>query len=336
MKVLVTGGAGFMGSAMVRKLVKENHQVRVLDKLTYATGCSWDNLDGIEGIEKIQGDIGSMRDCVSATEGMEAVIHFAAESHVTRSEGEEATRFFFRVNVDGTRNILQASTLRRIPRVTYISTDEVYGPIETGYFKEGDKRWGDQQASSAYAKSKSKADDIAISYLGILPIAIVRPTNNFGPRQHPEKALPRWICRLLMGQKIPVWGKGEQIRDWLYVEDCCEAIYQLLSEGAEGVYNIGANNQPEITNRRMAEMLVEIYGVAYDRIEFVPDPRPAHDFRYSVNTDKIFDQGWSPRWSLKSALEVTLDWYAKNRPWWERRIGEAETLYVGEEMKDGD
>lgn len=330
MDILVTGGAGFIGSSMVRLLLKRGYGIRVLDKLTYAAGGSWENLNGFD-VECIEGDICLIDDCQAAVEGVSAVIHFAAESHVTRSETAE--KLFRKVNVEGTRNLLEAAYNEGIERFLHVSTDEVYGSIIEGFFREEDKIFGDSQATSPYAKSKALADDLAVSWIGRIPyLAAARPTNNFGPRQHPEKALPRWITRLLRGEKIPVWGEGKQVRDWLYVEDCCEAILVLLEESASGVYNIAANNQPEIMNRQMAEILIEVFGLAEDRIDFVRDPRPQHDFRYGVNTDKIFQEfGWQPGWSIVSAVEETVAWYRENESWWQRRIKEAEALYFGKE-----
>ncbi len=330
MNILVTGGAGFIGSSMVRLLLEEGYGVRVLDKLTYAAGGNWENLAGLE-VERIKGDICSQEDCLAAVKGVEAVIHFAAESHVTRSEIAE--ELFWRVNMEGTRNLLEAAYNEGIEGFLHVSTDEVYGPIVEGFFREEDKIPGDSQATSPYAKSKALADDLVLSWIGKIPIlAVVRPTNNFGPRQHPEKALPRWITRLLRGEKIPVWGEGKQVRDWLYVEDCCEAILTLLENHAAGIYNIAANNQPEITNRQMAEILVGVCGLGYEQIDHVKDPRPQHDFRYGVNTEKIHREfGWSPRQDITPVIRETVAWYGENEPWWQRRIKEAEALYAGKE-----
>jgi len=331
--ILVTGGAGFIGSTMVRQLLRVGYNVRVLDNLTYASGYSWENLEGLD-IEKIKGDICDFQDCHEAVIGVEAVLHFAAESHVTRSE--EACDLFFRVNVSGTKNLIEAAHRFGIKRFIHISTDEVYGSIGQGFFREEDKLPGDRQASSPYAKSKALADDLVQAWLNRIPyLCIVRPTNNFGPRQHPEKALPRWITRLMQGKKIPIWGRGNQVRDWLYVEDCCQAILMLLERRAKGVYNIAANNEPEITNLEMAKMVIDILHNGQDPkkyLEFIEDPRPGHDFRYGISTQKILqDYAWRPLTPIKEALRQTVEWYFDNVKWWQERIPEAESIYEGKE-----
>jgi len=331
--ILVTGGAGFIGSTMVRLLLRVGYNVRVLDALTYASGYSWENLEGLN-IERITGNICDFSDCQKAIIGTAAVLHFAAESHVTRSE--EDADLFFRVNVLGTKNLIEAAHRFGVGQFIHVSTDEVYGSINQGFFLEEDKLPGDRQSSSPYAKSKALADDLAQAWINRVPyLCIVRPTNNFGPRQHPEKALPRWITRLLCGQKIPIWGRGNQVRDWLYVEDCCQAILMLLERRATGIYNIAANNEPEITNLEMAKMVIDILhnGQNPDKyIEFVDDPRPAHDFRYRISTQKIFqDYGWRPLTPIKEALRQTIEWYIDNVKWWQKRIFEAESIYEGKE-----
>ena len=325
-RILVTGGAGFIGSAMVRLLLAHDHSVRVLDKLTYAAGENWENLAGLN-VELVRGDICSFGDCQTAMIGMDAVLHFAAESHVTRSENDP--ELFGKVNVGGTLNLLEAAFRASVERFLHISTDEVYGPTASGYFKEEARL----APTSPYASSKASADIRAQEWKDKIPgLVIARPTNNFGPRQHPEKAFPRWITHLLSGQKIPVWGEGRQVRDWLYAEDCCWAIRMLLEAHVSGVYNIGANNLPEITNLQMAKLLVRICGLGEDYIELVRDPRPDHDFRYGVNTDRIRDLlGWKPSWSLESAVTQTVEWYKQNESWWRKRVKDAEALYAGKE-----
>lgn len=327
MKILVTGGAGFIGSNMVRLLRKRDHDVRVLDILNYASGFNWDNLARLK-VKKIRGDVRKKKDCAEAVKGCDAVIHFAAETHVTRSENK--AELFASININGTENMILAAKKAKVPRFIHVSTDEVYGPIKKGLFREEDKRIGASQATSPYAKSKSLADDLAMQAgeKFTYPVIVVRMTNNYGPYQYPEKALPRWITRLLSGKNIPVWGKGAEIRDWLFVKDCCQGIYLLLKNGKLGeAYNIGANNKPEISNCKMAELLIKTMRLSRKRIEFVPDPRPQHDFRYGVNTEKIKKLGWEPKIEIKKGTKETVRWYRLHKSWWQERVVEAESIY---------
>lgn len=327
MKILVTGGAGFIGTNFVYLMAKKGHEVVVLDKLTYAGGR--DNLQPLGNkVKLIVGDICDHRIVKKAVAGKDWVVHFAAESHVTRSETDP--ELFYRVNVEGTKIMIEESLAAGVKKFLHISTDEVYGSKKSGWFKEKDKLPGDSQASSAYAKSKSLADDLAQSFAKKgAPILIVRMTNNFGPWQFPEKALPRWITNLLLGKKVPVWGKGSQVRDWLYAPECARAIDFVLQHGKLGeVYNIAANNKPEITNRRAAEMLCEALGRDQKEwIEFVPDPRPAHDFRYAISTKKLESLGWKPERKPEQQFAETIKWYQKNKKWWQKRKKEAERIY---------
>ena len=326
-KILVTGGAGFIGTNFVYFMIDKGHDVVVLDKLTYAGGK--DNLEPLGGKARlIVGDICNHKIVKKAVAGKDWVIHFAAESHVTRSETDP--ELFYRVNVEGAKIMIEESLAAGVKKFLHISTDEVYGSKKSGSFKEKDKLPGDSQASSAYAKSKSQADDLAQGFAKKgAPILIVRMTNNFGPWQFPEKALPRWITNLLIGEKIPVWGKGEQVRDWLYAPECARAIDFVLKHGKLGeVYNIAANNKPEITNRRAAEMLCEALKLDPKKwIKFVPDPRPQHDFRYAINTEKLESLGWKPQRLPERQFAKTLKWYRQNKAWWKKRKEEAERIY---------
>lgn len=333
-KILITGGCGFIGTNFVYHMVALGHKITVLDKLTYAGGK--DNLEPLlhptsgvgYKVKLIVGDICD-RDIVrKAVKGSDWVVHFAAESHVTRSESDPDV--FYRTNVEGTKVVIEESIKASCFKILHISTDEVYGSIKKGAYKEEDKIKGDSQASSAYAKSKSLADDLAQSYAQKgYPILITRTTNNFGPWQFPEKALPRWITNLILGKKIPIWGEGKQIRDWLYAPENAKAIEFLLENGKIGeVYNVAANNVPEITNFNTAKIVCEAMNLDPKKwIEFVPDPRPDHDFRYAIDTIKLEKLGWKPERDPKKQFKQTVEWYQKNQKWWQKRKAEAEKIY---------
>jgi len=326
-KILVTGGAGFIGTNFVYYLVNKGYDVSVLDKLTYAGGK--DNLEPLGGKVKLFiGDVCDSNAVSSAVKGIDAVVHMAAESHNTRSE--TSPDIFYRTNVKGTSVMLEESAKAGVKKFIHISTDEVYGSIADGYFSENDKLKGDSQATSAYSKSKALADDIAMEFGGKgNPVIVVRPTNNFGPWQYPEKALPRWISNILLGQKIPLWGKGLQVRDWLYAPLTAEALEFLLLNGIDGnAYNVAANHDPEITNRKAAEWICKLLGVdAKEWINFIPDPRPNHDFRYALNIGKIQKLGFKISTDPFTQFKETVEWYKKNESWWKNRKEEAESIY---------
>lgn len=327
-RILVTGGAGFIGTNFVYYITGKGYNVTVLDKLTYAGGK--DNLEPLiaEGkVNFIQGDICDAESVKHSLSDAEEVIHFAAESHNTRSETDPD--LFYRTNVEGTKVMLEESFKAGIKKFIHISTDEVYGSIVNGYFSETDKLLGDSQATSAYSKSKSQADDLAMEFGKNYPVIVLRPTNNFGPWQYPEKALPRWITNIILGQKIPLWGEGLQVRDWLYAPVTAECLEFLLQKGEAGnAYNVAANHNPEITNKTAAEWLCEISGVKRDEyIQYIPDPRPNHDFRYALNVDKITKLGFKPAIDPFNQFKETAQWYKKNRQWWEKRKAEAESIY---------
>ena len=332
MRILVTGGAGFIGTNFVYRMAKQDVFLRVLDKLTYAGGR--DNLEPLGNIVNfVHGDVCSAADATLALDGIDTVVHFAAESHVTRSESDPG--IFMKTNIQGTMNMLHEATRLGISRFVHISTDEVYGSKPDGFFSENDKIAGYGQASSIYAKSKSLADDIAMAiaefsyFSGSIDISVVRMTNNFGPWQFPEKALSRWITNLLLGEKIQVWGEGLEVRDWLYAPVCCEGIEHIMRYGHPGeAYNIAANNRPEITNRTAAEMLCQILDLDPDEwIEYIPDPRHNHDFRYALDCTKLRSLGWKPSQDVDTQFEETVRWYFNHQEWWESRKAEAERIY---------
>lgn len=326
--ILVTGGAGFIGTNFVYYITSKGYNVTVLDKLTYAGGK--DNLEPLiaEGkVKFIEGDICDKDIAVKSLNGCQSVIHFAAESHNTRSETDPD--LFYRTNVEGTKVMLESAFESGVEKFIHISTDEVYGSIADGYFAEGDKLIGDSQATSAYSKSKSQADDLAMEFGRNYPVIVLRPTNNFGPWQYPEKALPRWISNILLGDKIPLWGEGLQVRDWLYAPLTSECLEFLLNKGEAGnAYNVAANHNPEITNRRAAEWICEMLGVNKDEwIQYIPDPRPNHDFRYALNVDKITKLGFKPAVDPYAQFKATVEWYKANEQWWKKRKAEAESIY---------
>jgi dTDP-glucose 4,6-dehydratase len=326
-KILVTGGAGFIGTNFVYYLVNKGYEVSVLDKLTYAGGK--DNLDPLGNkINLIIGNVCDSNTAAGAIKGADAVVHMAAESHNTRSETDPD--LFYRTNVEGTRVMLEESVKAGVKKFIHVSTDEVYGSIAEGYFSENDKLKGDSQATSAYSKSKAQADDLAMDF-GTKghPVIVVRPTNNFGPWQYPEKALPRWISNILLRQKIPLWGEGLQVRDWLYAPVTSAALEFLLFNGISGnAYNVAANHSPEITNRKAAEWICGLLGVEpKEWINFIPDPRPNHDFRYALNTEKIQKLGFKSAADAYAQFRETVEWYKKNEAWWKNRKEEAESIY---------
>jgi dTDP-glucose 4,6-dehydratase len=328
-RILVTGGAGFLGSHFVRlALDNDVKKLANLDALTYAGDLQrLADLEGDPRYRFVKGDVGSEVDVRSllAEFQPDAVVHYAADSHVTRSESDPDQ--FYRTNVEGTRVVFEAAVAAGVRRVVHVSTDEVYGSIVEGAFREEDKVPGDGQASSPYAKSKALADDLARSYADRLEVIVARPTNAFGPWQFPEKVFPRWVTRALRGEPLLVWGDGLYVRQWLYAEDFARAIKLLLEEGEPGeVYNVGPRHEPEITNLDLARWLVDYLGLSEDRIEMTAYDRPAHDRRYAVDSQKVRALGWEPG-DVWAQMTKTVEWYRNNPKWWERHIAEAESIY---------
>ena len=315
MKLLVTGGAGFIGSNFIRYMLKVYPEYRIinLDKLTYAGNL--DNLKDIEGnpnYKFMNGDICDSSLISNLVKEVDVVVNFAAESHVDRSI--ESPDEFVKTNVLGVNNLLKCSLDAGIKRFVQISTDEIYGSIESSSFKETDIL----NPSSPYSASKASGDLIALAYYKTydFPVVITRSTNNFGSYQYPEKLIPLFVTNILEEKKIPLYGDGLNIRDWLYVEDNCEAIDLVLHEGKEGeVYNIGAKN--ELSNIEVTRMVLDILGKDKEFIEYVSD-RLGHDKRYSVDISKIKKLGWSPRHNFDEALKLTVNWYKDNKWWWEK------------------
>lgn len=323
MRLLVTGGYGFMGSNFIRYMLNKYKDVYIInvDKLSY--GSNPENLRGVDEsrYEFVKGDIadpGLMRELVRK---VDAIVNFAAETHVDRSIADPLP--FLRSNVEGVVNILEALRGNRGVRLVHISTDEVYGDIASGSFKEADRL----RPSSPYSASKAAADMFCLAYRRTynLDVVIVRPVNNFGPYQFPEKLIPKTIIRALLGLKVPVYGTGRNVRDWLYVLDTCEAVDLVLREGAPGeIYNVSAGN--ELENLEVVRRVLRLLGRGEELIEFVED-RPGHDLRYSIDSTKIREElGWRPRHSFDEALRETVKWYVENEWWW-RPIATEEVLH---------
>lgn len=313
-KLLVTGGAGFIGSCFVRLFAKSHPQDRIvtLDKLTYAGNIK--NLDAVINAPNhtfIEGDICDFSAVDTAMNGANAVIHFAAESHVDKSINDSSP--FLETNVIGTSVLLEAARRHSIKKFLHVSTDEVYGSIEKGAFTEASAL----RPSSPYSASKAASDLLALSYFTTygLPLVISRCTNNFGPYQFPEKILPLFITNALAGKPLPVYGDGLNMRDWIYVEDHCAALEILLEKGRAGeIYNIGGGN--EKTNLEITNLLLEKLGKPQTLKKFVED-RPGHDRRYAVDSSKILKElGWKPTHDFDTAMESTIKWYVENGNRW--------------------
>src|SRR5258705_647457 len=297
MKLLVTGAAGFIGSTYVR-LVSGEHEVRVLDKLTYA-GRS-ENLP--EGIELVVGAIEDPVAVREAMEGVDAVVNFAAESHVDRSIDDQNA--FARTHVVGTGTLLDAARELGIGRYLQVSTDEVYGSIDSGSFTESSPL----DPSSPYSATKAAGDLLVSAHAHTYGIeaVICRGSNNYGPRQYPEKLIPLMVLNALAGDQLPVYGDGRQVRNWLYVEDFARAIDLTLERGAPGeVYNVGGPD--ELVNIDVVKRIVELTGADPGLIEHVTD-RPGHDRRYSLSSDRVRSLGWRPRTHFDEGIEQTVSW----------------------------
>jgi dTDP-glucose 4,6-dehydratase len=312
-KLLVTGGAGFIGSNYVRHvLAHTDDEVTVYDALTYAGNLSTlRDVNDDPRYKFVKGNICDPGTLEEAMAGHDAVVHFAAESHVDRSIAGPDD--FINTNCFGTNILMDTARRLEIERVVHIGTDEVYGSVEVGSSKEGDPL----EPRSPYSASKAGADLIALSYHHTygLPVVVTRCTNNFGPYQYPEKAIPRFTTNLLDGVPIPLYGDGLNERDWIYVDDHCEGVHLVLERGAPGeIYNIGAGN--ETANRVIVDTLLRLFGVGEEMVSYVAD-RPGHDRRYSVDIAKVTELGWRKQRTLDEALEETVRWYRDNAWWWQ-------------------
>ncbi len=316
LRMLVTGGCGFIGSNFIRKVLAENSNVTVvnLDSLSYGS-----NRKNLEGVDKkrykfVRGDItdeGVVRKLVGEAD---LVVNFAAESHVDRSIPDPL--LFFDTNVRGVLSLLEALRTSNHPvRMVQVSTDEVYGSIARGFVTEK----GETNPSSPYAASKAAGDAYCLAYnrtYGV-DVTVCRSTNNFGPYQFPEKLIPKTAIRAVLGLRIPIYGSGDQVRDWLHVGDNCKAIAIVLRKGRSGeVYNIAGENQ--ISNVSLVKQILEILGKPSSVIEHVED-RPGHDIRYSLNCNKLKRElGWRREERFENALARTVEWYVRNKAWWKQ------------------
>ena len=314
MNVLVTGGAGFIGSCFVRHMLKKHPDYKIinLDCLTYAGNI--ENLNDVKDNANytfVRGNICDKKLVRDLIAECDAVVNFAAESHVDRSiTGPE---IFVETNVQGTLNLLQASKELGVERYLQVSTDEVYGTLgKTGYFTETTPI----APNSPYSASKASADLLVRAYYETykMPVLNTRCSNNYGPYQYPEKLIPFFISRLLNGQKVPVYGDGMNVRDWLYVYDHCEAIDVVLHKGKIGeVYNIGGHN--EKTNMEITKIILSAMGKDETSIEFVQD-RLGHDKRYAIDNTKIQTElGWQPSLTFEEGIKLTIEWYLNNQDW---------------------
>ncbi len=338
MRLLVTGGAGFIGSNFVRGVYrwKPGWTVTVLDKLTYAGRL--ENLDDVkteEGFRFLKGDICDPFSVAEAMEGCDAVVNFAAETHVDRSIEDAAS--FVRTDVEGVRVLMEE--FRRKDRALFlqVSTDEVYGSVEHGSSKEIHKL----DPRSPYAASKAGGELLAMSYWTTygVPVVVTRASNNYGPFQYPEKLIPLFITNAMDGEPLPLYGDGMNVRDWLYVDDHCKALLRILEKSGPGrIYNVGAGQL--FTNREVTSAILEATGAPRNLVRYVDD-RPGHDRRYCLDVTLMEEElGWKAETPFREGLAMTVEWYRRNRNWWEViKSGEFreyyKTMYSGRLERSG-
>jgi len=315
MRALITGGAGFIGSNLVKHLLNlqnpEFSAIRVLDKLTYSGTLT--NLHGIPkgAIEFIEGDIVDSEVARKATSNIDVVFHLAAESHVDRSI--DSSRVFVETNVLGTQSLLEASFKNRVKTFVHVSTDEVYGSINEGSWTEEFPLL----PNSPYSASKAASDLVALSYFRThgMDVRVTRCSNNYGPNQFPEKVIPLFVTNLIDGKKVPLYGNGKNIRDWLHVSDHCVGIYLTFKNGRPGeIYNIGGGQ--ELDNLELTRTILKEFNLGQESIQFVED-RKGHDLRYSLDISKAQRElGYKPHIDFESGLKSTIKWYQENESWW--------------------
>jgi dTDP-glucose 4,6-dehydratase len=319
--ILVTGAAGFIGSNFVRMLMQRDEQVKLVayDKLTYAG-----NLANLQDLLKdsrlvfIKGDICDQKtvEMVWDEHGVSEVVHFAAESHVDRSIMGSGP--FIQANVVGTQVLLDVAKAKGVQKYLQVSTDEVYGTLPEDKPEIMFTEETPLQPNSPYSASKAAGDCLVRSYFHTfnMPVLTTRCSNNYGPYHFPEKLIPLFVTNLMEGKKVPLYGDGMNVRDWLYVEDHCDAIWTVLNKGRFGeVYNIGGNN--EITNRKITETILSDMGKPWDQFVHYVKDRPGHDRRYAIDATKMRQEfGWSPKYRFETAIKSTIKWYADNESWW--------------------
>jgi len=313
MKLLVTGGLGFIGSNFIHYMLTKYSEIQIINLDRLSVGSNQANLKAIETDKRyrfVKGDIADKKLVKNLIDEADAIVNIAAETHVDRSIAEPWA--FIHSNTIGAVSLFEAAG-KHEKRILHVSTDETYGDILEGSFKENDKL----KPSSPYSASKAAADLFAQAYHRTynLDIVIARCTNNYGPYQYPEKLIPKTIIRATLDLLIPIYGKGKNIRDWIYVQDFCQALDTLLKKGKTGeIYNISANN--ELQNIEVAKTILKIMNKPENLITFVED-RPGHDIRYSLNSSKIRTElSWKPKHNFKEALKQTVNWYVNNEWWW--------------------
>ncbi|MEU6414985.1 dTDP-glucose 4,6-dehydratase [Microbispora sp. NPDC046933] len=322
MKILVPGGAGFIGSHYVRSLLSgaypgyENAHVTVLDKLTYAGNLA--NLAAVEGSPRftfVRGDITDVERLRDLVPGHDLIVNFAAETHVDRSITSAGD--FVATNVQGTQQLLQTALETGVHAFVQVSTDEVYGSIAAGSWTEAEPL----QPNSPYSAAKAGADLLCRAYHRTygLDVRVTRCSNNYGPYQHPEKVIPLFVTNLIEGRPIPLYGDGRNVREWLHVDDHCRGIQLVLDKGSGGeIYNIGGG--VELTNLELTERLLKAFGVGWEMVVHVPD-RPGHDRRYSVDSTKIRSLGYEPLVEFDEGLAEVVRWYRDHEYWWRGLAG---------------
>lgn len=334
--ILVTGAAGFIGSNFVRLLMKRGEDIKLiaLDKLTYAGNLA--NLEDLLSDKRLKFVKADICDAAAVQKvweenGVTEIVHFAAESHVDRSILSSGP--FIQTNVVGTQVLLDIAKAKGATKYLQVSTDEVYGTLPEN---QPDVMFTEETPlapNSPYSASKAAGDCLVRSYYHTfhMPVLITRCSNNYGPYHFPEKLIPLFITNLMEGKKVPLYGDGLNVRDWLYVEDHCEAIWTVLNKGTPGeVYNIGGNN--EMTNRKITEIILSEMGAKWDEsVQYVKD-RPGHDRRYAIDASKIKRElGWEPRFRFESAIKTTIQWYKNNEKWW-RNIKSGEYMKYYEQQ----
>lgn len=313
MKHFVTGAAGFIGSNYVRYLLSNtDDEITIYDDLTYAGNLSTiEDMFNTKRVKFIKGNVCSEKMVLEAMKRHDTVVHFAAESHVDRSIS--GPHVFATTNCVGTSVVMGCALKNEIKRIVHIGTDEVYGSVEVGFSRETDIL----DPRSPYSSSKAGSDLIALSYNSTygLPVVVTRCTNNYGPYQYPEKAIPKFITSLMMGDAVPVYGDGMNVRDWIHVSDHCSGIFKVLNDGHAGeIYNIGSGHT--VSNMDLVHAILNFMGHGEESILYVAD-RQGHDKRYALDCTKMHKIGWKPAVEFSDGLRSTIDWYMANKRWWE-------------------